>query len=65
MPSPPRLLGGESEQHGELISHVLFDPAFYGEIIERGRRDAYRWFDRVNGPDEPWYTDPVDSLPDT
>lgn len=60
-----RLLGGQSEQHGELISYLLFEPAFHEEIIALGRRDAQRWFERVTGPNGPWYTDPIDTLPDS
>jgi NTE family protein len=60
-----RLLGGESEQHGELLSYLLFDPEFHEAVIDLGRTDARRWLDRVNGPDAPWYTDPIDTLPDS
>lgn len=60
-----RLLGGQSEQHGEIISYVLFEPAFHTELMALGRRDARRWFDRVTGPDAPWFTDPIDTLPDS
>ncbi|MDQ2726436.1 MAG: patatin-like phospholipase family protein [Actinomycetota bacterium] len=60
-----RLLGGQSEQHGELISYVLFEPAFHEELIALGRRDAHRWLERVTGADAPWYTKPIDSLPDS
>lgn len=60
-----RLLGGESEQHGELLSYLLFDPEFHEAVIDLGRSDARRWLARVNGPDAPWYTDPIDTLPDS
>lgn len=60
-----RLLGGQSEQHGELMSYVLFEPAFHEEVIALGRSDAHRWLERVTGPDAPWYTQPIDSLPDS
>jgi NTE family protein len=60
-----RLLGGQSEQHGELISYLLFEPEFQEEVIALGRSDARRWLDRVSGSDAPWYTDPIDTLPDS
>lgn len=60
-----RLLGGRSEQHGEIISYVLFEPEFHRRLIDLGRHDARRWFDRVTGPDVPWFTDPIDTLPDS
>jgi len=60
-----RLLGGESEQHGELISYLMFDPDFINEIIARGHHDARRWLDRVPAPDAPWYLPPIDTLPDS
>ncbi|MDQ6839098.1 MAG: hypothetical protein M3137_12410, partial [Actinomycetota bacterium] len=60
-----RLLGGQSEQHGELISYVFFEPAFHHEVIALGRDDAHRWLERVTGSDAPWYTDPIDDLPDS
>lgn len=60
-----RLLGGESEQHGELLSYLLFEPDFIDEVINLGCDDARRWLDRVTGPDAPWYTAPIDTLPNT
>lgn len=60
-----RLLGGESEQHGELISYLMFDPEFIDETIALGRRDAQRWLDRVPAPDAPWYLPSIDTLPDS
>jgi NTE family protein len=60
-----RLLGGQSEQHGELISYLLFEPEFQEEVIALGRSDTRRWLDRVSGSDAPWYTDPIDTLPDS
>jgi hypothetical protein len=35
------------------------------EIIGLGRGDAHRWLERVTGPNAPWYTDPIDTLPDS
>ncbi len=60
-----RLLGGQSEQHGEIISYVLIEPEFHRRLIDLGRHDARRWFDRVTGSDAPWFTDPIDTLPDS
>jgi len=48
-----------------LISYILFEPAFHEEIIALGRSDAHRWLERVTGPDAPWVTQPIDSLPDS
>ncbi len=60
-----RLLGGESEQHGELISYLMFEPEFLNETIALGYHDAHRWLDRVPAPDAPWYLPPIDTLPDS
>jgi NTE family protein len=60
-----RLLGNESEQHGELISYLMFEPEYLEEVITLGHRDANRWLDRVPGPDAPWYLPPIDTLPDS
>jgi NTE family protein len=60
-----RLLGGESEQHGEMISYLLFEPEFHEQAIALGRDDAERWLKRVSGPDAPWYTAPIDTLRDS
>jgi NTE family protein len=60
-----RLLGGESEQHGQLISYLLFEPDFLDEAIALGRHDAQRWFDRVSGAGAPWYLPSIDTLPDS
>ncbi len=60
-----RLLGGESEQHGELISYLMFDPEFIDKAIDLGSQDAQRWLDRVPAPDSPWYLPPIDTLPDS
>jgi NTE family protein len=60
-----RLLGGESEQHGELISYLMFAPEFIDQAIALGNRDAHRWLERVTGPESPWYLPPIDTLPDS
>ncbi|MGH3624573.1 MAG: patatin-like phospholipase family protein [Sciscionella sp.] len=58
-----RLLGGESEQHGELISYLLFEPDFLNEAIALGVSDARRWLNRVPTPHAPWYLPSIDTLP--
>lgn len=35
-----RLIGGNEETHGELLSYLFFDPDFIDAAIEMGRRDA-------------------------
>jgi NTE family protein len=57
-----RLLGTDSPTHGELLSYLLFDREFIGELIEMGRRDARAWLDAPPGPDEPWQLEPLDAL---
>lgn len=51
---------------GDIASSV-FARRFsgYRGLRALGRRDAQRWFERVTGPDGPWYTDPIDTLPDS
>jgi NTE family protein len=44
-----RALGGRTRSRGELLSFLLFDPAFVAELIEMGRRDATRWLRRHPG----------------
>jgi NTE family protein len=51
-----RLLGGRTRSRGELLSFLLFDREFVGELIEAGRRDARRWLDRHPGL---WCSDPA------
>jgi NTE family protein len=41
-----RVLGGRTRSRGELLSFLLFDPAFVSELIGMGRRDANRWLRR-------------------
>ncbi len=60
-----RLLGGESEQHGELMSYLLFEGDYLDEAIVMGRYDARRWLDRVPGSYAPWYLPSIDNLPDS
>jgi NTE family protein len=44
-----RALGGRNRSRGELLSFLLFDPVFVGELVEMGRRDASRWLRRHPG----------------
>lgn len=60
-----RLLGSESEQHGELISYLMFEPEFLEATITLGNHDAHRWLDRIPDDDAPWYVPPIDTLPDS
>jgi len=41
-----RALGADTPARGELLSFLLFDPEFTGELIKLGRRDARRWLRR-------------------
>jgi NTE family protein len=49
-----RLLGSDSPLQGELLSYLLFDPDFFGEAADLGRRDAKAWLGE--NPDL-WRTD--------
>jgi NTE family protein len=51
-----RLLGGRGRSRGELLSFLLFDSMFVGELIDAGRRDARRWLDHHPGF---WCSDPA------
>jgi NTE family protein len=57
-----RLLGGESPQHGELLSYLFFDQVFIEELIRMGARDARRWLRADPGPDDPWQIEPLDAF---
>ena len=57
-----RLLGGAGHSHGELLSYLFFEREFVDSLIEMGRSDATSWLERVDGPEAPWYLDPVDLL---
>jgi NTE family protein len=41
-----RALGRSTHARGELLSFLLFDEAFIGELLDLGRRDATRWLRR-------------------
>ena len=57
-----RLLGGQGDAHGELLSYLFFDGSFVDGLIDMGAADARRWLEIVDGPEAPWYLDPVDQL---
>ncbi len=57
-----RLLGGQGVSHGELLSYLFFEHDFIEGLIEMGAEDARRWLERVDGPEAPWYMEPVDQL---
>jgi NTE family protein len=56
-----RLLGGRGQAHGELLSYLLFDPAFFDALMDMGRADAEHWVD-CTGDDAPWTLRPIDEL---
>ncbi len=60
-----RLIGGQNHAHGELLSYLLFDQEFIGELIEMGERDANAWLNAPPGPSEPWQLDPLDAFTET
>jgi NTE family protein len=45
-PVMSRLLGGRARSRGELLSFLMFDEVFIGELLDAGRRDAQNWLDR-------------------
>jgi NTE family protein len=49
--------GGSDPAHGELLSYLLFAPAFAGELIALGREDAERWL-AAEHEDGPWQVGP-------
>ena len=49
--------GGDDPLHGELLSVLLFDPEFLGELVSLGRREAQRWVDEH--PGDIWQTGPL------
>jgi NTE family protein len=60
-----RLLGGQSQAHGELLSYLLFDRDFIDGLIEMGERDAHAWLNALPGPSEPWQLEPLDAFSQT
>ena len=57
-----RLIGGESPQHGELLSYLFFDPEFIEELIRMGQQDARRWLEAPPGEDDPWQIGPLEAF---
>jgi NTE family protein len=57
-----RLIGGESPQHGELLSYLFFDPEFIEELIRMGQQDARRWLEAPPGEDDPWQVGPLEAF---
>jgi NTE family protein len=55
-----RLIGGESPQHGELLSYLFFDPEFIEELIRMGQEDARRWLEAPPGENDPWQIGPLE-----
>ena len=56
------LIGGESPQHGELLSYLFFDPEFIEELIRMGQQDARRWLEAPPGEDDPWQIGPLEAF---
>jgi len=52
-----RILGSDSPLQGELLSYLMFDPDFFAEAADLGRRDATRWLASDEGL---WRTGPLD-----
>jgi NTE family protein len=52
-----RILGSDSPLQGELLSYLMFDPDFFTEAADLGRRDARRWLASDQGL---WRTGPID-----
>ncbi len=49
-----RLLGGQGDAHGELLSYLFFDAHFVDGLIDMGAADAHRWLELSDGPYAPW-----------
>ena len=54
-----RLLGGETPQHGELLSILFIEHEFIEELIELGQRDARAWLDEAHDDEGPWQLGPL------
>jgi NTE family protein len=54
-----RILGSDSPLQGELLSYLMFDPDFFAEAADLGRRDARRWLASDQGL---WRSGPIDPL---
>jgi NTE family protein len=58
------LLGRQGSQHHELLSYLLFDPAFFKEAIELGVRDAHREIERMEDEQHHWRVQPLPEDPE-
>ena len=56
------LIGGVSHNHAELLSLLLFDPAFAAELIELGRHDAREWLTAEHDAEGPWQEGPLEAF---
>jgi NTE family protein len=57
-----RLLGRESDTHGELLSYLLFDREFMRKLIDMGQRDARAYLSRAADIDDIWQLGPPEEL---
>jgi NTE family protein len=55
-----QILGSQGTQGKELLSYVLFDPAFATEAIELGRKDASQELDDLAAMGLGWRTEPIE-----
>jgi NTE family protein len=53
------LLGRQGTQYRELLSYLLFDPAFFRRAIELGMHDAQRELDGLESSGLTWRVDPL------
>ncbi len=56
-----RLLGGESQAHGEFLSLLFFDAEFAAELVRLGQQDARAWLAEAH-EDGPWQVGPLSTL---
>ena len=56
-----RLIGGRSEQQGELLSYLFFEGDYAERLIERGRLDAEQWLGP--GGEDIWRLEPIAEAP--
>jgi NTE family protein len=53
------VLGRQGSQYEELLSYMLFDPAFFAATIELGMQDARRELDVLQDEGLSWRTEPM------
>jgi NTE family protein len=53
------LVGGATQNHAELLSLLLFEPAFAAALIELGQRDARAWLRDEHDAEGPWQLGPL------